>query len=112
MITSNIYSNIPKEIPDEVFEVIIRNGPFKLERIVSKGHSTPKGKWYDQDNEEWVILLNGSAGIAIEGKAGIVVLKPGDYINLPAHLKHRVEWTDPSTETVWLALHYQKEQTI
>ena len=112
MITSNIYSDIPKKLPDELFEVIIRNGSFKLERIVSKGHSTPKGKWYDQDTDEWVLLLNGGAGIVIEGKAGIVILKPGDYIHLPAHLKHRVEWTDPSTETVWLALHYQKGQTI
>ena len=108
MISSNIYSDIPKELPNELFEKIIQNGSFHLERIISKGHSTPKGKWYDQNEEEWVIVFKGSAGISIEGEAEIVVLKPGDYIHLPANLKHRVEWTDPTTETVWLALYYQK----
>ena len=108
MISSNIYTDIPKDLPDELLEKIIQNGSFKLERIISKGHSTPKGKWYDQNEEEWVVVLKGSAGISIEGEAGTVVLKPGDYIHLPAHLKHRVEWTDATTETVWLALYYQK----
>jgi len=107
MITSNIYSNIPEELPNELSEKIIYNKSFKLERIISKGHSTTKGQWYDQGQDEWVILLKGSAGIAIEGEPGIVVLKPGDYMHLPAHFKHRVEWTDPATETVWLALHYE-----
>ena len=111
MITSNIYSNIPEELPNELFEKIIYDSSFKLERIISKGHATPKGQWYDQAEHEWVILLKGSARIAIEGQAGIVVLKPGDYIHLPAHLKHRVEWTDPATETVWLALHYEQGES-
>ena len=61
MITSNIYSNIPKELPNELFEKIIYNSSFKLERIISKGHSTAKDQWYDQDKDEWVILLKGSA---------------------------------------------------
>jgi len=107
MNTSNIYSNIPEELPNELFEKIIYNSSFRLERIISKGHSTAKGRWYDQEKDEWVILLKGSAGIAIEGEAKTVVLKPGDYIHLPSHLKHRVEWTDPATETIWLALHYK-----
>ena len=106
MVTSNIYSDIPADLPDELFEAIIRNESFRLERIISRGHATPDGEWYDQDQDEWVILLKGSAGIAIDGEDGIVVLRPGDYIHLPAHLRHRVEWTDPDTETVWLALHY------
>ena len=111
MIASNIYSNIPEELPNELFEEIIHNSSFKLERIISKGHATPEDQWYDQAEHEWVILLKGSAGIAIEGQAEIVVLKPGDYIDLPAHLKHRLEWTDPATETVWLALHYEKGES-
>lgn len=102
----NIYSNIPTEFQDELFEELIRNSSFKLERIISKGHATPRGEWYDQDRDEWVILLKGSAGLLIEGKDEIVTLKPGDYIHLPAHLKHRVEWTEPGKETVWVALHY------
>ncbi|MFH1673752.1 MAG: cupin domain-containing protein [Pseudomonadota bacterium] len=107
MTVSNIYSDIPKELPDELLEEIIQSSSFKLERIISKGHSTPKEKWYDQGKDEWVILLKGSAGLLIEGENEIVYLKPGDYIHLPAHLRHRVEWTAPGEETVWLALHYQ-----
>ncbi|MCK5013826.1 MAG: cupin domain-containing protein [Candidatus Omnitrophica bacterium] len=102
----NVYEQIPEELRDELFEEIARGGPFKLERIVSKGHSTPEGKWYDQDENEWVIILKGRAGILIEGQAEIVTLEPGDHYYLPARLKHRVEWTDAKTETVWLALHY------
>ena len=103
------YLNIPEELPNELFEHIICNSSFKLERIISKGHSTTEGQWFNQTKDEWVILLKGSAGIAIEGEEGTVVLKPGDYMHLPAHLKHRVEWTDPATATVWLALHYEQE---
>ncbi|MEE8402116.1 MAG: cupin domain-containing protein [Candidatus Hydrothermarchaeaceae archaeon] len=110
MNVSNIYSEIPKELPDELFEEVIRRRSFKLERIISKGHSTPKGEWYDQDRDEWVILLKGGAGLLIEGEDEVVVLKPGDYIHLPAHLRHRIEWTDPGEETVWLALHYQSDK--
>ena len=110
MITSNIYLNIPEELPNELFEQIICNSSFKLERIISKGHSTTKGQWYDQGKDEWVILLKGSAGLVIEGEGEMVVLKPGDYVLLPAHLKHRVEWTDPDEETIWLAMYYQKNE--
>ena len=103
---SNLFTQIPEILEDEVFEDILNNGAFKLERIVSKGHATPEGEWYDQENNEWVILLKGSAGLLIEGEDTPMVLNAGDYINLPAHKKHRVEWTDPTTETIWLALHY------
>lgn len=78
---------------------------FKLERIVSAGHSTPEGEWYDQDRDEWVILLTGSAGLSFEGEDGIRAMKPGDYVLIPAHTRHRVEWTDRHEKTVWLVLH-------
>lgn len=110
MDTANIYSQIPGELSKELFEEIIQGGSFKLERIVSKGHTTPEGQWYDQEKDEWVILLKGSAGICVEGTSEVVALKPGDYVHLPAHLRHRVEWTDPDTETVWLALHYDSDR--
>ena len=106
MIVSNIYSDIPDDLPHEVFEEILRNGSLKLERIISKGHKTPKGQWYDQGKDELVILLKGSAGLMIEGEEGTIGLKPGDYIHLPAHLKHRVEWTDSEEETIWLAVQF------
>ena len=102
----NIFTEIPNELPTEIFEEIIRNNSFKLERIISKGHTTPKGTWYDQDKNEWVVLLKGSAGLFIEGKKQATALKPGDYIYIPAHVRHRVEWTDPEEETIWLALHF------
>ena len=100
----NIYSSIPASIPKELFEDILITDRFKIERIVSKGHASPEGFWYDQDQNEWVILLKGRAGLLFEGNDNLIELKPGDYINIPAHLKHRVEWTDPDIETVWLAV--------
>jgi cupin 2 domain-containing protein len=102
----NIFSKIPAELPEELFENIIEQGSFTLERIVSRAHATPAGEWYDQEKNEWVILLKGSAGLLIQGSDDLIVLAPGDYIFLPAHLKHRVEWTAPGRETIWLALHY------
>jgi len=100
----NIYSSIPANIPQELFQDILITDTFKVKRIVSKGHASPKDFWYDQDQNEWVILLKGRAGLLFEGNDNIIELKPGDYINIPAHLKHRVEWTDPDIETVWLEI--------
>ncbi len=107
----NIYSSIPASIPKELFEDILITDRFKIERIVSKGHASPEGFWYDQDENEWVLLLKGRAGLLFEGGDGVVELGPGDYINIPAHLKHRVEWTDPDIETVWLAIMWETSET-
>lgn len=101
----NIFSKIPSDLTEEAFEEIIRNKSFTLERIISKGHATPEGEWYDQDKNEWVMLLKGRAGLLIEGEKEIKTLQPGDYMYLPVHVRHRVEWTDPEEETIWLALH-------
>ena len=106
MMISNIYSGIPAKLGTELFEDIIGSGPFRLERIVSMGHSTPEGCWYDQDKDEWVMLLKGGARLMIEDEDEPVMLWPGDHLNIPAHTRHRVDWTDPHGETVWLALHY------
>ncbi len=102
---NNFFSAIPADLSDEIFEEIINNKSLKLERIVSRGHATPDGEWYNQEKNEWVMLLKGSAGLLVEGEE-IMNLKPGDYVFLPAHVRHRVEWTDPEQETIWLALHY------
>ena len=106
MIKKNIFENIPKSIPDELAEVISENGDIRIERIVSKGHSSDSGFWYDQDRNEYVLLLKGSAGLLFEGEKKIVVMQPGDYVDIPAHVRHRVEWTDPEQETIWLAVNY------
>jgi len=103
----NIFKNIPDHIPEELFQKILQTENFKVERIVSKGHSSEDDHWYDQEKNEWVILLKGSAGLLFEGDEKVLVLKSGDYINIPSHTKHRVEWTDPYTETVWLAVYYK-----
>ena len=106
MKVNNIYKDLP-ESKKEIFEDIIDNKSFKLERIISRGQSSPDGDdWFNQDNDEWVILLKGSAGLKFEGEDEITVMQSGDYIHIPAHKRHKVEWTDKNQETIWLALHY------
>ena len=102
----NIFSRVPNDLPDELFEDIVVAGAVKIERIISEAHSSPPGSWYDQEKNEWVVLLRGSDGLFFEGSGQAMVLKPGDWINVPAHQKHRVEWTDPGEKTIWLAVHY------
>ena len=102
----NIFSRVPDDLPDELFEDIVVAGAVKIERIISEAHSSPPGFWYDQEKSEWVVLLRGSAGLRFEGSDEVVVMKPGDWIDIPAHKKHRVEWTDPGEKTIWLAVHY------
>ena len=101
----NIFSGINNQSPEEIFETIIKTNQLKIERIISSGQATDNEKWYDQEVDEWVILLKGSAGLLFENNKK-VIMKQGDYINIPAHQKHRVEWTDPNEETIWLAVHY------
>jgi len=103
----NIFGDIPAELPDELFEEILAGSTFKMERIVSRGQTSPAGFWYDQEENEWVILLQGSANLRFAGEEELVILRPGDYIRIPRHNRHRVEWTDPDQETVWLALYYK-----
>ncbi|WP_373035120.1 cupin domain-containing protein [Sulfurimonas sp.] len=102
---TNIFSNIPAEIQKELFEDIISKDGLRIERIVSKGHTTTEFEWYDQTSDEWVILLKGEAVLEFED-APDVKLQAGDYLNIPAHTKHRVSWTKPDEESVWLAIHY------
>ena len=101
----NIFDNVPEFIPDEIFETILLSDKIKIERIVSKGQSSPQDFWYDQNQNEWVVLLKGKANLLFYQNE-IIELREGDYINIPAHKKHRVEWTDPHVETIWLAIYY------
>ncbi len=103
----NLFSPLPPAIPEELFDSLLQTDLFKLERIVSAGQATPPGNWYDQEMHEWVLLLSGSAGLLFEGEKDVRVLRPGDYVLIPAHRRHRVEWTDGEQKTVWLALHYR-----
>jgi len=101
---SNIFAQIPDKLPEEVFELIIRKGDLQIERIISKGHTAPDKGWYDEDKNEWVIVLKGAATLSFETED--IELITGDYINIPTHTRHKVSWTDPDTETIWLAIHY------
>ncbi len=102
---NNLFESIPQNLTNEVFEQLIESGSVRIERIISKGHTSPKSGWYDQEQHEWVVLLKGNAIIAFADKSS-VTLRAGDYISINAHEKHRVDWTDPESETIWLAVHF------
>lgn len=102
----NLLSEIPGYLPEETFEELITGNGVKIERILSKGHASPEGFWYDQPENEWVLVVKGAARLQIWGQNEPVTLTAGMYINLPAHVKHRVEWTKEDEETVWLAVFY------
>jgi cupin 2 domain-containing protein len=105
----NIFSPGARTTANEVFETIIGDGcQFQLERIISEGHVTPDGMWYDQDRDEWVMLLAGSATLLFETTGETVTLTPGDYLNIPAHERHKVIFTDKEKRTIWLAIHYER----
>ncbi|WP_432744898.1 phosphoribosylaminoimidazole carboxylase [Methylobacter sp. G7] len=104
-IIPNIFKNIPNQLPEELIECIFKQDNMHIERIVSKGHITPAGQWYDQDGDEWVMLLQGQATILYEQGNQSLHLIAGDYLLIPAHTRHRVEWTPPGLNTIWLAAH-------
>ncbi|MGH7314518.1 MAG: cupin domain-containing protein [Candidatus Rokuibacteriota bacterium] len=103
---TNLFADLPRSLPAEQFDLLVAAGRLRLERIISTAHATPPGRWDDQDTDEWVVVLRGSAGLRFEGSDDVVVLREGDHLIIPAHRRHRVEWTDAQQPTVWLALHY------
>jgi len=105
-VKGTLLGDIPADLPAEIFDILCSTERVKIERIVSRGHASPKGFWYDQETNEFVLVVQGHAGLKLENENDIVVLKPGDYLNIDAHVKHRIEWTDPECETIWLAVHY------
>lgn len=104
----NLYDLTGSELESEKFDQLLSKEGVTIERIVSKGHATPEGEWYDQDWDEWVLVVSGMAGLLIEGKTDLVELNAGDSLFLPAHQKHRVQWTDHQDPTIWLAIHMNK----
>jgi cupin 2 domain-containing protein len=103
--TTNLFAGLPANLPDELLTTLLKAANVHIERIVSHGHVSPEGFWYDQDEHEWVIVLRGAARLQFED--GSIELKPGDFVNIPAHRKHRVEWTTPVEQTIWLAVFYR-----
>lgn len=102
---NNIFDAIPKDLEAESFQRLVENKAIKIERIVSRGHRSPDSGWYDQTENEWVMLVQGEATLAFADKPSMT-LCAGDFVNIPAHTKHRVDWTTSETETIWLAVHY------
>ncbi len=101
---SNLFEAIPAALPEEIAQTLLQSGSLRIERIVSKGHCSEDGFWYDQAQAEWVLLVQGSAKLQFENRT--LSLEPGDHVNIPAHVKHRVAWTTPAVETIWLAIFY------
>ena len=104
--TSNLFRDLPDDLPEEAFLTLAATEGFRLARIVSTGQATPEGEWYDQERAEWVVVLKGSAALRFEDEAEDRLLRPGDFVDIPAHRRHRVVRTDPDGPTVWLALYY------
>ena len=102
----NFYADVPDDGPaEQVIEILSQPG-LRIERIVSNGHATPPGEWYDQPHAEWVVLIRGSARLRFEDQTQALEMTAGDMVDIAPHRRHRVEWTDPAVSTVWLAVHY------
>lgn len=100
----NILDDLPQRLPKELVQILVRAADVRIERIISHGHASPADFWYDQPQHEWVIVLKGAARLQFEDR--MVEMKLGDFINIPAFKKHRVDWTTPDEPTVWLGVRY------
>lgn len=101
----NVFDELPQQLPKEVVQTLIQAADVRIERIILHGHASPSGFWYDQPHTEWVIVLKGAARLQFVDR--MVEMKPGDFINIPAFIKHRVDWTTPDEPTVWLGVRYR-----
>src|SRR5215831_4713595 len=103
----NLFSSPSDSGRDEQVTQLLSAPNVRIERIVSTGQASPPGFWWDQEWAEWVVLLTGSAGLVFEGETMVRELKPGDWLHIPAHVRHRVEWTHNDQPTIWLAVHFR-----
>lgn len=101
----NVFHDLPQAAQGEVLQDLLAVPGLRIERIVSHGQASPEGFWYDQDWDEWVLVLQGLAVLELEGRTEPLVLSVGDYCWLPAHCRHRVAATAPQEPTIWLAVH-------
>ena len=106
----NLIENIPSEMADEYVEELVKTTSLRLERIVSRGHASPPDFWYDQNEAEWVLVVDGKARLLLLDPEEHIELQKGDHLLIPAHRRHRVEWTSPEMDTIWLALFFAKEE--
>ena len=106
MTASNLFADLPAHLPDELITTLLEAADVRIERIVSGGHASPAGFWYDQDEAEWVVVLQGDATLALEGDADPIHMSPGDHLFIPAHRRHRVDGTSLTEPTIWLAVFF------
>lgn len=102
----NIF-DLPTDLPhdEEYLDVLLKDKGVCIERVVSTGQVSPPGFWYDQPQNEWVLLLQGQAELAWE-EGGVMSLHKGDWVFIPAHKRHRVIWTSAEPPCIWLTVHY------
>jgi cupin 2 domain-containing protein len=105
----NLLQDIAAPGAEEEVTLLLETADARIARIVSHAHASPPGFWYDQAEAEWVTVLAGAAGLWIDGEATVRRLGPGDYLLIPAHVRHRVEWTAADQPTVWLAVHLHED---
>lgn len=101
----NLLAKLPPGTAGELVEEILKKRDLRIERIVSRGEASPTDFWYDQAGDEWVLLLAGRATLRF-ADGQVAELRPGDHLLIPRRCRHRVDWTDPEGETVWLAVHF------
>ena len=102
----SVFSSIPSDLRAEWVERLAWKKGVRIERIISRGHSSPEGFWYDQAETEWVLLVKGAAKIRFEEGDRVIEMGPGDHLCVPSRARHRVEWTTPDEDTIWLAVFY------
>jgi cupin 2 domain-containing protein len=105
VLSGNLLANLPARRAEELVDVLLERQGVRIERIVSTGQASPAGFWFDQPDDEFVVLLSGSAVLRFADGDRQMPMQPGDWIEIPAHMRHRVEQTDPEQPTVWLAIH-------
>ena len=103
---SNLYTDLPTLLPEELIEKLVDTEDVRIERIVSTGHTSPPGFWYDQPENEWVVVLHGEGVLEFEDEDEKYRMVPGDYILIPPHRKHRVLSTSMKEPTVWLSVFF------
>ena len=101
----SLLSDLTVPAADERFDRLLDRPGVRIERIVSTGQASPPDFWYDQDDDEFVVLLTGAAKLRFEEDARVFDLAPGDWVEIPARTRHRVDYTQAEPATVWLAVH-------
>lgn len=106
MTPGNLFAGLRGNLATEQIDELLSRPGLRVERIVSLGQASPPGFWYDQIDGEWVTVLAGEARLHFEDEAQPRLLRPGDFVDIVPHRRHRVDWTSPEAPTVWLVVHY------